>query len=64
MGVVIFEVDGSGAGAALAGRGLDRVGGVVACARRSRDGPPLGDNGPLAKGNDGVLILQTPIVIQ
>lgn len=59
-----FKVDGRGVGAALAGCGLDRVGGVVACARRPGYGTPLGDNGPLTEGNDRVLIFQAPVVIQ
>lgn len=59
-----FKVDGCGVGAALAGRGLDRVGGVVARARCPGYGTPLGDNGRLTEGNDGVLVFQAPVVIQ
>lgn len=59
-----FEGDGGGAGSALADRGLDGVGGVVAGAGRSGNGPPLGDNGRLAEGDDGVLVLQAAVVIQ
>ena len=58
------EADGCGGGAALAGRGLDRGGGVVAGPGRPGDGPPLGDDGPLAKRNDGVLFLQSPVGVQ
>lgn len=59
-----LKVDGRGAGAALAGCGLDRVGGVVARARCPGYGPPLGDNGRLTEGNDGVLVFQAAVVIQ
>lgn len=59
-----FEVDGRGAGAALARRGLHRVGGVVARASRPGYGPPLGDDGRLTEGNDRVLVFQAPVVIQ
>lgn len=59
-----FKVDECGVGAALAGRGLDRVGGVVARARCPGYGTPLGDNGRLTEGNDGVLVFQAPVVIQ
>lgn len=62
--LLTFKVDGRGVGAALAGCGLDGVGGVVACARRPGYGTPLGDNGPLTEGNDRVLIFQAPVVIQ
>lgn len=59
-----FKIDGRGAGAALAGRGLDGVGGVVARARCPGYGAPLGDNGRLTEGNDGVLVFQASVVIQ
>ena len=59
-----LEGDGGGAGPALAGRSLDGLGGVVACAGRPGYGPPLGDNGRLAKGDDGVLVFQASVVIQ
>lgn len=64
LSLITFKVDGCGAGAALAGRGLDRVGGVVARARCPGYGTPLGDNGPLTEGNDRVLVFQAPGVIQ
>ena len=56
------EVDRCSAGTALAGRGLDRVGGVVAGASGSGYGPPFGDDGALAEGNDGVLVFQAGTV--
>lgn len=59
-----FKGDGGGAGSALAGRSLDGVGGVVPCAGRPGYGPPLGDNGRLAEGDDGVLVFQASVVIQ
>lgn len=59
-----LKVDGRGAGSSLAGRGLDRVSGVVACARQPGYGPPLGDNWCLAKGDDRVLVFQTAVMIQ
>lgn len=59
-----FEVDGRGAGATLARRGLHGLGGVEACARHPGDGAPLGDDGRLAEGDDGVLIFQPPVVVE
>lgn len=64
LSLLTFEVDGSGTGAPLAGCCLDRVGGVVACAGRPGNGPPLRDNGPLTKGNDRVFVFQATVVIQ
>ncbi len=64
LSFLTFKVDGCGAGAALAGCGLDRVGGVIARARCPGYGTPFGDNGPLTKGNDRVLVFQAPVVIQ
>lgn len=58
-----FEVDGSGAGTALAGRGLNRVSGVVASARGSRYGTPLRDNRALTERNDWILIFKSAVVI-
>lgn len=37
---------------------------MVARARRPGYGAPLGDDGRLAEGNDGVLVLQAPVVVQ
>lgn len=59
-----FEVDGCGAGAALACRGLHRLSGVEARACCPGDGAPLGDYGRLAEGDDGVLVFQPPVVVQ
>lgn len=59
-----FEVDGRGAGAALACRGLHRLGGVKGRACRPGDCAPLGDYGSLAEGDDGILVFQPPVVVQ
>lgn len=59
-----FEVDGRGVGAALARRGLHGLGGVEARARHPGDGAPLGDDGRLAEGDDGVLVFQPPVVVE
>lgn len=37
---------------------------MVPCAGRPGYGPPLGDNGRLAEGDDGVLVFQASVVIQ
>lgn len=60
-----FKVDRCGAaGTALAGGGLNGVSGVVSCAGRSRNCPPLGNNRALAEGNNGILVFQAAAVIQ
>lgn len=37
---------------------------MVARARRPGYGAPLGDDGRLAEGDDGVLVLQAPVVVE